>query len=379
MQYPLRIKVKTRNIKNYFNQRDNENFGKLIKILDEDLPTFCEDFFIAMEDRTTTLTRLAYAYDLKLFFRYLVTESRFFLGKPVQNISLADLENLPAGEIEKYMSFLTYYTNTQDEVCKNAAKTKARKLSALRSMFKYFVKKEKISRDPTMAVDAPKIREKEIIRLEESEIEKMLDAAESGKGLTARQLSYHKNTGIRDTAIVALFLGTGIRVSELVGIDTNDIDFENMSFVVTRKGGNRVQLYFSDEVAGMLYEYYLMRTKDEKVPKNEKALFLSLQNRRISTRAVENIIKKYGALATPNKKITPHKLRSTFGTQLYRKTGDIYVVADVLGHKDINTTKKHYAAMSDDIRRRASTEINLREKGEPKTNDNDHDDDGTHK
>mgnify|MGYP000902495404 CR=1 FL=1 len=360
--------MKKTNLKSYFTQRDRENFLKLIKIINEELPTFCEDFFIALEGRATTLTRLAYAYDLKLFFRYLVTESRAFLGKPVKDITLSQLENLPSIEIEKYLSFLTYYTNIQDEVCKNSAKSKARKLSALRSMFKYFVKKEMIARDPTMAVDMPKIREKEIIRLDGGEIEKMLDAAETGSGLSARQLSYHKNTAIRDTAIVALFLGTGIRVSELVGIDISDINFDNMSFVVTRKGGNRVQLYFSDEVAGILYEYYLCRKQDRNIPPSENAFFVSLQNKRISTRAVENIIKKYASLATP-KKITPHKLRSTFGTQLYRQTGDIYVVADVLGHKDINTTKKHYAAMSDDIRRKASTEVSLREKGEFDKND----------
>ena len=75
---------------------------------------------------------------------------------------------------------------------------------------------------------------------------------------------------------------------------------------------------------------------------------------------MENIIKKYSLVATPLKHITPHKLRSTFGTQLYRNTGDIYVVADVLGHKDVNTTKRHYAAITEDIRRNASTKISLR-------------------
>ena len=76
----------------------------------------------------------------------------------------------------------------------------------------------------------------------------------------------------------------------------------------------------------------------------------------------EELVEKYAKIVSPLKKITPHKLRSTFGTNLYRETGDIYVVADVLGHKDVNTTKKHYAAISDEIRRQASTSIKLREK-----------------
>ena len=89
-------------------------------------------------------------------------------------------------------------------------------------------------------------------------------------------------------------------------------------------------------------------------------MFLSLQKKRLSTRAIQNLVKKYSSIATPLKKISPHKLRSTYGTNLYRETQDIYVVADVLGHKDINTTKKHYAAMSDDIRRQAANKVKLR-------------------
>jgi site-specific recombinase XerD len=91
-----------------------------------------------------------------------------------------------------------------------------------------------------------------------------------------------------------------------------------------------------------------------------EAFFLSLQGSRISVRAVENLVKKYAQIISPLKKITPHKLRSTFGTGLYRDTRDIYIVADILGHKDINTTKKHYAATSDDIRRDVAKTLKLR-------------------
>ena len=79
-------------------------------------------------------------------------------------------------------------------------------------------------------------------------------------------------------------------------------------------------------------------------------------------RTVEDLVKKYSSQVTPNKHITPHKLRSTYGTNLYRETGDIYLVADVLGHKDVNTTKKHYAALGDERRRKAASAVILREK-----------------
>ena len=94
---------------------------------------------------------------------------------------------------------------------------------------------------------------------------------------------------------------------------------------------------------------------------DENALFLSMQKRRIGVRAVENLVKKYAKLVTNLKNITPHKLRSTYGTSLYRETGDIYLVADVLGHKDVNTTKKHYAAIEEDRRRSAAKYVHLRE------------------
>ena len=86
-----------------------------------------------------------------------------------------------------------------------------------------------------------------------------------------------------------------------------------------------------------------------------------MQKKRISVRAVENLVKKYASLITNIKNITPHKLRSTYGTALYRETGDIYLVADVLGHTDVNTTRKHYAAIEEDRRRKAANKISLRE------------------
>ena len=163
-----------------------------------------------------------------------------------------------------------------------------------------------------------------------------------------------------------MFLGTGIRISELVGLNVDDFDFDNNSFVVTRKGGNRTILYFNDEVKESLYEWLDERYLIEGLPRDETALFISLKNNRISTRAVQNLVKDYAKEVTPLKKITPHKLRSTFGTDLYRKTGDIYAVADFLGHKDVNTTRKHYAAISQDSRKSSAEIVKLHNKNDDK-------------
>lgn len=346
----------------YFSQRDENNLIRLEKIIHDDLPSFCEEFFVGIEQTTTTLTRLNYAYDIRTFLKFLTTKIKRFENKATFEISLEEIEKLEAFEIEKYLSYLSSYKDEYTgATVQNEASGKRRKLSALRAVIKYYQKKERIFRDPTISVATPKLRDKDIIRLETDEVGKLLDVVETGEGLTDKQLKYQENTQVRDLAIVGLLLGTGIRVSELVGIDMDDVDFDNMSFVVTRKGGARVILYLSDEVAGMLYDYYYLRKGNSKCAKDETALFLSLQNKRISTRAVENIVKKYSKITTPLKKITPHKLRSTFGTELYRNTGDIYIVADVLGHKDVNTTKKHYAAISEDLRKKAVDKVSLRQ------------------
>ena len=205
----------------------------------------------------------------------------------------------------------------------------------------------------------PKIHDKAIIRLSPDEVAKLIDAVESGSGLTEQQLKYHKKTVKRDIAIIVIFLTTGMRVSELVGLNISDVNLNDMCLKITRKGGNQTLLYFDYETERAISDYLELRQANgtDHLP----PLFLSLQNKRIGVQTVSNLVKKYSSIAAPLKKITPHKLRSTYGTMLYQGTGDIYLVADVLGHKDINTTKKHYAAMSEENRKMAAKIVKLRD------------------
>ena len=343
--------------KSFYDKRNLHNLEK-IEYLKDDLPPFVDDYFLGIENQTSTLTRLNYAYDLRIFFDYIV--KKVFKNKTVRDLTLADLENISSSDIERFLSYLSHYEyNGSHENCNERAK--ARKLSTIRAMFKYFFKKERISVDNAAKVTMPKLHDKEIIRLEVNEVVDLLNCAESGDGMTQHQRAFHEKTRIRDIAILTLFLGTGIRISELVGLNNDDIDFTTNSFKVTRKGGNQAILYFSDEVADALTRYIAFKEDDKNTPRGEPALFLSLKMQRISIRAVENLVKKYSRIVTPLKKISPHKLRSTYGTQLYRETNDIYIVADVLGHKDVNTTKKHYAAISEDLRRAVAGKVRLRE------------------
>ena len=342
----------------YYVDRKDKIVLKL-RELQAELPYFCSEFFLGIENQTTPLTRLNYAYDLRIFFDFLTTEIDKFAGKKVKQMSLMDLNNVTPSDIELFLNYLNYY-KFKGKIYRNNEQAKARKLCTIRSFFKYFFKKEKLNSNVTVKVDLPKIHEKNIIRLENNEMTDLLDQVETGFALTPTQQAFHRHTSLRDYAIVNLFLGTGIRISELIGLDIDDIDFSNNAFKITRKGGNQSILYFNDDVAEILKEYMEFRKNQKGVKETEKALFLSLQKKRICPRAVQNLVKKYSQIATPLKHITPHKLRSTYGTNLYKETKDIYVVADVLGHKDVNTTKKHYAAMSDDIRKEASTKIKLR-------------------
>jgi len=343
---------------NYFTTRDEINISKIREILRYDLPDFCEDFFMGIESYTSPLTRLGYARDLKTFFQYLTNETRDFGSLEVKEFSLKDLDKITSSHIERYLHYLTFYTYNGKKL-KNGEKARCRKLSAIRALLKYYFKKDKISSNVADKIDTPKIHEGEIIRLDVDEVVKLLNESEEAAGFSQQQRKYLKNTQARDFAMLSLFLGTGIRISECVGLDIDDIDFEENAFRITRKGGNKAVLYFNDEVRDALIEWLKVREKIKELPPTEKALFVSLQNKRISVRAVENLVKKYSKNITL-KHITPHKLRSTFGTNLYRETNDIYVVANVLGHKDVNTTRKHYAAIGEDIKRQAATKVKLR-------------------
>jgi len=352
----------------YAEKKKKEYTLKLRALLGE-LPPCCKMFFRGIEDTTTVLTRYGYAVDLKTFFHFLVENIPAFKGHAaIETIELAELNNVSTTDIEIFLEHITLYINADERTIGNQERAKARKLSTLRSFYKYFYKKELLLNTPPSLVDAPKLHEKPIVRLEPNEVADLLDTAEQGEGLSEKQMKYHKYTRARDIAILTLFLGTGIRISELVGINLDDLNFMSNEFRVTRKGGSQDTLVFGDEVRQALLQYMLERESVLAAPGHENALFLSMQKRRITNRAVENLVKKYAQLAAPLKTISPHKLRSTYGTMLYRETGDIYLVADILGHKDVNTTRKHYAAISEDRRRYAANKIKLRD-GEPRPNE----------
>lgn len=371
--------------KTYHEQNNMENIRKLREVL-KTLPSFAKDYFRAIEPTTSTKTRISYAYDIRLFFRFLIDENPVYKNYETRDFKLSDLDQVEAVDIEEYQEYLKLY---QKKIALSGAETNEksgksnideneeygviditngerglkRKMSALRSFYAYFYKRQLLEHNPTVFVDMPKLHDKAIIRLDVDETARLLDFIEhGGDGLTGQKKVYYEKTKERDLAIVTLLLGTGIRVSECVGLDITDVDFHNNGIKVTRKGGSEMIVYFGEEVEQAL-KNYINGSRKEVIPQegHEQALFYSTQKRRIGVGAVENLVKKYAKQVTPLKKITPHKLRSTYGTTLYQETGDIYLVADVLGHKDVNTTRKHYAAQDESRRRMAAKAVKLRE------------------
>ncbi len=343
---------------NYHDQVNIDNAVKLRALL-EKLPRFCRDFFRGIEPTTSSRTRIAYAYDLGVFFEFLSNNNPSFKNNPMTKLDVKVLDELTPLDIEEYLEYLNYYNSDGKEYI-NRENGKKRKLVSLRSFYNYFYQKQIIKTNPASLVSIPKLHEKEIIRLEPDEVALLLDEVENPENLTKTQQKFHAKTKTRDLALMTLLLGTGIRVSECVGLDINDVDFNNNGIKIRRKGGSEVIVYFGDEVRETLLDYLEERKRLIPEEGHGNALFLSMQMKRLGVRAVENQVKKYASGVTKLKKITPHKLRSTYGTSLYRETGDIYLVADVLGHKDVNTTKKHYAAIEDSRRRSAANVVKLR-------------------
>lgn len=345
----------------YHEQMDIKNTMRLREIL-KTMPPFCKDYFRAIEPMTSTKTRISYAYDIRLFFRYLLSENPALKDCTMQDLKVSLLDQLDVVDIEEYQEFLKVYESSDNELHTNKERGLKRKMSALRSFYLYFYKRQLITQNPTLLINMPKLHDKAIVRLDQDETAALLEYMEHcGDQLTGQKKRYYEKTRLRDIAIVTLLLGTGIRVSECVGLDILDVDFKNNGLRIIRKGGNEMVVYFGLEVEQALRSYLVERKNTAAVHGHEQAFFLSTQHKRMGIQAVENMVKKYTSGIIATKKITPHKLRSTYGTALYQKTGDIYLVAEVLGHKDVNTTRKHYAAMSDENRRMAARVVKLRE------------------
>ena len=323
----------------------------------DDIPQILRDFLAYHETIKAHSQKTVdeYYLDLRNFFRYLVRARDPSLRDipldevSILNVDIAFIRSITLTEIYGYLTYLSRDRAQQQNSPKTgyglSAATRARKIATLRSFFNYLTTKAHLlEQNPIKDLDSPKLRKTlpRYLTLDESvELLQSVDGANSE----------------RDYCILTLFLNCGLRISELIGLNLNDIQSDALR--VLGKGDKVRIVYLNDACKDALERYLAVRRPIS--GRDENALFLSTQRRRMGVQAVENMVRKYAREVTPNKKITPHKLRSTYGTALYKETGDIYLVADVLGHKDVNTTKKHYAAIDENRRRQAAGAVKLRD------------------
>lgn len=329
---------------------------KLDKLL-TNYPSWVHDFFRGKSESTSVRTRISYAYDIGIFLDFL---SKKIFNVPILEITLEQFSEVTVQDIEHYVSYLTVYT--RDGVRHtNLEGGKFRKIASLKSFYNYYFKRKLIPDNPTFVIDRPKLKDDdEIIQLDANEVVHLLDGVEKGEFLKGRQRQFHKHTQKRDLALMSLLLGTGMRVSECMGVNENDLDFKENGVRIVRKGGKKTILYFNEEVAKALQEYMAEKRVLGHIS-DDDALFVSLHRKRMSVRAIQAMVRKYSDQNEHiDKKISAHKLRSTYGTNLYRELNDIYLVADALGHRDVNTTKNYYAKMDKERRKLAAKVTKLR-------------------
>ena len=201
-----------------------KNLWKVWKSLKKIYPIFVSSSFNAIDTQTTYLTKLNYAMDLAIFFDFLIHKHKDFKGLLPIDIEIEQLNSIAATDIEYFLRYLSFY-KYKGVQRKNSDRSKARKLSTIKSLFSHFYSRDKLKENVTTKVKSPKIRSKPIIRLEDNEVNQLLKNIESENALNSKfQNSYNKKLSFRDYTIITLILNTGIRISECVGLDIDDID-----------------------------------------------------------------------------------------------------------------------------------------------------------
>ncbi len=341
----------------YRKEKENKDIKKIFELLDQ-MPDFMKSYHNSVNKTTEPSSRLNYLRDLLLFFDY-VSDIK---DVAIKDITPDILGSISTDHLNDYLSELSQYEHN-GRIFTNDNISLSRKQSSLRSLYNYLYGSDLIQDNPT-AKDTfknYKTKKKTIVRMDDDETREFLDTVEFGKNLTGQRAAYHNKYAFRDTALLTLMLGTGIRVSECSGLNISDIDLKHHCMKVIRKGNKEDIVYYSDEVTEILRDYiYAYRKTIEAVSGHEDALFLSSQKKRISVRSIERLVEKYAADCGMIKHITSHSLRKTFGSRLYESSSDLYLVAETLGHSSVETTKKHYADITNKHKEENRNILNLR-------------------
>lgn len=347
----------------------SQTYLKKIRMVKKGLPPYAKNYIDSKADSMEVRSRYEYARDLTLFFKYLQQELPECENINIEEIPLKTIEEVSPELIDSYKEYLTLYTSADGWECRNGESGKSRKLAVLRSFYKYLNKRSYISTNPAALVDMPKKHKNEIITLTAEQEAELLAAIDDSTGKSPKEKELYERNHLRDKAIVLMLLGTGMRISELAGLDLDDINLKERTAKIIRKGGNHDTVYFSEQVEKALREYL----RDTKKPgtrlsynpaPDEKALFITVRKKRYSVRSLQNMVKTYARdIFGEETRLSAHKLRATFGSALYRDTHDIKLCAEALHHKSVATTEKFYVAFDEERKKEAARTMPVKRKG----------------
>lgn len=326
------------------------------------LPSFMKDYFVYLKSSVAVSTRAAYLEDIIFFCEYIVNESGLTDKDDMKNLTVEDFKNIKSRDVNLFLGDYCprYYKEREDHtfVYENNNRALARKKSSISTLFKFLYRNEQL---PTNITDGfnpiklPKPQPDAIKRLDIDEVMVMLDAVESGEGLTEKEKVYWEKTKLRDKAILALFVTYGLRLNELRELNISSFNFSRGEFKIYRKRGKEVLMPINKTCENVVIDYInYERPRSEDLPEDvQDALFLSLQRKRLTPRAIRQLVKKYTSICmhtSRDKGYSPHKLRATAATSLIQSGFSIYDVKALLDHDNVTTTQL-YAAHKKNIKR----------------------------
>lgn len=329
--------------------------------IEKELPSFLRSYFIYLKGNVLPQSRLAYLQDVRVFFQYLIAETELTRAETTKHITVEELRKITAMDVNLFLDYCRKYTVDTGErivVYENSNKTLARKKSSVSVLFKQLYRDGLLAKNITDGFDpikVPKPGEREIKALQDDEVMIMLDAVTTGAHLTGHEKSYWQKTKLRDKAILVLFLTYGLRLSELQQLNISSFHFSRGEFKIYRKRGKESTMPLNRSASMTVQDYLENERKSiaAQTEKEEDALFLSLQGRRMTTRAIRDLVKKYTSIAlctTRQKGYSPHKLRATAATSLIGRGNSIYDVQALLDHEQVTTTQL-YAAHKMNVKR----------------------------
>lgn len=322
-------------------QEHNEILDNKTKAMLVGQPEILEEYFYSFTDKTS-FTKKEYTRIVIEFIRY--------LGK--NGFDVYDREcfaSVKKSDIDKYMNTDAKYRVVGGVKIENGESNRATKFYAISNFFDFLESGEYIKVNPCSKVKPPRVNiDKDIVAMTPDEIEMLKTNIINGVG-SQRSIAEHEKWINRDLAIVTLGCSTGLRITSISEINISDINFDKNTVVVREKGNKERTIYFGDNTARTIKNWIKDRNRMFPYIKTD-ALFVSRKEQRMAARTMYDTIIKFSAGI--GKHITPHKMRSSCATNLYEKTGDIYLVAKVLGHKNIANTRK-YARISEEKRRTA--------------------------